>query len=223
MTYLPARQAVLALGLALGLGGCAGLQSLTAVTQPTDLYLLSPKSTFDQRLPRLSDQLVIMEPTATAAVDTDRIAVQPTPLRVQYLPAARWVDRAPVIIQALLIESFENSGKVGAVGSSAVGLRADYTIVTDVREFQALVRPATADLPERLEIIVRLNVKLVFSDVDRIIGSASFERRVFATSEAAPDVVEAFDKALGGTMREAVEWSVRTISRYAADNAGPGF
>ena len=129
-----------ALVFALVLSGCGGLGTLSRVSTPNDLYALTPKSTFAGDLPRIRSQIVVEEPTATAAVNTDQIAVFPTPLQVQYLPRARWVDRAPLIVQALLIESFENTGKVPAVGRSTVGLRADYVVITDIREFQALVK-----------------------------------------------------------------------------------
>jgi len=128
------------LALLAATAGCTGVQQLREATTPVELYLLTPKSTFSSNLPRINQQIVVIEPTATAAVDTNQIAVQPTPLRVQYLPEAGWVDRAPLIVQSLLIESFENSGRVSAVGGSAIGLRADYIIATNIREFQALVR-----------------------------------------------------------------------------------
>lgn len=196
------------------LSGCAGLASLTEVATPTDLYVLSPKSTFSASLPRLRQQIVVDQPTATAAVDTDQIAVQPTPLQVQYLPGARWVDRAPLIVQALLIESFENTGKVPAVGSSTIGLRADYLIVTDIREFQAIV-PVGAE-SSALQIDVRLNIKIIDAFSDRIIGSRSFEEIVPSPSDTPEDVTTAFDEALGDTMRDAIEWSIREIARHAS-------
>lgn len=198
------------------LTGCAGLSSLNSAATPTDLFLLTPKSTFDPGLPRLSQQIVVAEPTATAAVSNDRIAVQPTPLEVKYLPGGRWVDRAPVIIQSLLIESFENSGRVDAVGRSAIGLSADYVVVTDVREFQARVPPGVPE-GSPLEVIVRLNIKLVYAGLDRIIGSNSFERIVPTASDETQDVVAAFDEALGATMRNAVEWSVRRMHADARE------
>ncbi|WP_299284686.1 ABC-type transport auxiliary lipoprotein family protein [uncultured Tateyamaria sp.] len=201
------------LALSTMLAGCAGLASLNQASQPTELFVLTPKSTFDPGLPKLRDQIVVETPTATASVNTDQIAVQPTPLQVQYLPDARWVDRAPLIVQALLIESFENSGKVPAVGSSTIGLRADYLIVTDIREFQATV-PVGA-LSEALQIDVRLNIKIIDAFTDRIIGSRSFEEFVASPTDAAPDVAGAFDEALGDTMRDAVEWSIRQIARHA--------
>ena len=214
MIRIPFRRPALALVAALSVTGCAGLGAISNVTTPTDLYLLTPKSTFDPSLPELNDQIVVEEPTATAAVDTDRITVQPTPLRVQYLPRARWIDRAPLIVQSLLIESFENTDKVGAVGSSTVGLRADYIVVTDIREFQAHV----VGEEDALSVDVRLNIKLVDGATDRIIASQSFFEVVLSETSDAPDVVAAFDEALGGTMRDAVEWSIRRMASHSARN-----
>ena len=194
--------------------GCGGIGELVSVTKPNELYVLSPKSTFNPNLPALRYQITVEEPTATAAVDTDQIAVQPTPLRVQYLPEARWVNRAPLIVQALLIESYENSGKVPAVGSSTIGLRADFLIVTDIREFQAIVPQGDPDAP--LLIDVRLNIKILDAFSDRIIASKSFEETVNAETDAPDQVVSAFDEALGDAMRDAVEWSVREIAAYGA-------
>lgn len=196
--------------LCTGLAGCAGLSSLSNATAPVDLYLLTPKNTFDSSLPRLRQQIVVTEPTATAAVSNDRITVQPNPLEVRFLPGARWVDRAPIFVQALLIESYENSGKVDAVGRSAIGLRADYLIVTDLREFQAQL-PKGADEGDPLEAHVRLNIKIVDAEFDRIIASKSFAEYFPAASDAPKDIVVAFDEALGDALRDAVEWSVRRM------------
>jgi len=206
--------AVLAL---VSLGGCTGLDTLRQASKPNDLYLLTPKSTFSTSLPRIQKQIVVQEPTATAAVNTDQIAIQPTPLQVQYLPRARWVDRAPLIVQALLVESYENSGKVAAVGRSTVGLRADYVIVPDLREFQGLV-VGDAENSKTIRVEVRMNIKIIDEFEDKIIASDSFREYVVAASDQTPDLVTAFDEALGKTMRDAVEWSVRKINTHAANN-----
>ncbi len=213
------RAAIVALGLA-GLTGCTGLGTLKQASKPNDLYLLTPKSTFSSSLPRVGKQIVVQEPTATAAVNTDQIAVQPTRLQVQYLPRARWVDRAPLIVQALLVESFENSNRVAAVGRSTVGLRADYVIVPDLREFQGIVVGDTEDSTS-VKIEVRLNIKIIDEFEDKIIASNSFQRDVIAASDQTPDLVAAFDQALGSTMRNAVEWSIRKIHAHAASNPRP--
>ena len=133
------------------------------------------------------------------------------------------------MVQRLLIESFENTGKVGSVAPSAVGLRADYTLTTDLREFQAELPPG-ADTAEGattpVTAHVRLNVKIVQQPQGLIIGSRSFERKRKAASNNMPDVAAAFDRALGGTMKHAVEWTIRSIAKRETGTRGvraPGF
>ncbi len=211
------KKMLLTMAIAAGLvaSGCTGLGTLNRAAQPYDLYALTPKSTFSSSLPRISQQIVLNEPTATAAVDTDQIVIQPTPLQVQYLPQARWVDRAPLIVQALLVESFENTGRVTAIGKSSVALRADYVIVTDVREFQAILpRDDTPD--EALDVLVGINLKIVYDLDDAIIASKSFEEKVRSQSDAPADIVQSFDEALGDVMRDAVEWSIRRVHAHAS-------
>lgn len=206
---------------AMALSGCTGIETINRATIPTDLYTLTPKSTFASGLPRLSQQIVVEEPTASSAVNTDQIAVQPTPYQIEYLPRARWVDRAPVIVQNLLVESYENSGKVKSVGRSSVGLRPDYVILTDLREFQARLPAVITEGSDALQIVVRLNLKIVDSFNNQIIDSKSFEAIVQSQSDDINDVVLAFDSALGKTMRKSVEWSVKTIYSHSQKNQSP--
>lgn len=205
---------------ALAVSGCTGLGTLSRATAPTDLYTLTPKSTYSSGLPRISQQLVVEEPTASSAVNTDQVAVQPTPYQFEYLPRARWVDRAPLMLQTLLIESYENSDKVASVGRSAVGLRPDYSIVTDLREFQARI-PKTEVEGVSLEVHVVLNMKIVDNFDDRIIGSKSFDELLLSPSADMSDVVLVFDDALGKAMRKSVEWSVRTIYSHEQKKPRP--
>ncbi len=202
---------------AVALGGCTGLGTLKQASKPNDLYQLTPKNTFSASLPRIQQQIVVEEPTATAAVNTDQIAIQPTALQVQYLPRARWVDRAPLFVQSLLVESYENTNKVAAVGRSTVGLRADYIVVPDLREFQGHVVGETQN-SMTVQIKVRLNIKIIDSYEDKIIASNSFEENVISTSDQTPDLVMAFDEALGDTMRDSVEWSIRKIYVHSRNN-----
>ncbi|MGI9367580.1 MAG: ABC-type transport auxiliary lipoprotein family protein [Ruegeria sp.] len=211
------RLTVLTFLAVVALGGCAGLGTLKQASKPNDLYQLTPKSTFSASLPRIQQQIVVEEPTATAAVNTDQIAIQPTALQVQYLPRARWVDRAPLFVQSLLVESFENTNKVAAVGRSTVGLRADYIVVPDLREFQGHVVGETQN-SKTVQVKVRLNIKIIDSFEDKIIASSSFEENVVSTSDQTQDLVVAFDEALGDTMRDSVEWSIRKIYVHARNN-----
>lgn len=190
-------------------GGCAGLSTLQNATEPTDLYLLSPKTSHDPDLPEIAAQLVVEEPTAASGVNTDRIAVKPNAYQVQYFPKVRWVDRAPLLVQTLLVESFESTGKVASVGRQAIGLRSDFTLLTELREFQAEAGP-TSDVP--ISVVIQLNMKIVQEPEGLIIASQTFAHSIPARSDEILAIVAAFDEALGKAMREAIDWTVRRIA-----------
>jgi len=209
-----ARRALTAAKLAalMALASCTGLQTLRQASTPVDLYQLSPKSSFDENLPQVDWQLVVDEPTAASAVNTDLIAVKPNPYQVQYFPGSRWVDRAPVLVQTLMVESFENTGRVTSVGRLAIGLTPDFKLVTELREFQAEV-PENGE--SKLVVKVQINMKIVDEPEGHIFASESFDRMVRLNSTQMIDVVKAFDDALGGTMRDAVQWALIEIDRFA--------
>ncbi len=176
-----------------------------------DIYTLTPKSTFDDKVPEVKWQLVVDQPTAARGLDTVRIALHPDPTEIKYYAGARWTDRAPDMVQTLLLESFENTGKIVAVGRQTIGLRSDYDLVTDLREFQAEYTPGN-DIPI---VRVRLNVKIVKQPRQEIIASENFERTVEAKGPDVNDVVLAFDDALGKVLRRVVEWTLETANENA--------
>lgn len=171
---------------------------------PPRLYTLTPKSTFGDGLPTVDWQLVVEEPVAAGALDTDRIALRNAPTEVEYYAGVRWTERAPRLVQTLLVESFENSNSIVAVGRQAIGLRSDFNLKSELREFQADYfedgQPPT--------VRVRLNVKLVQQPRRAIIASRNIEATVMAESAAFNDVVLAFDEALGRVLRHTVEWTL---------------
>ena len=180
--------------------------------------MLTPKSTFDPGLPPVNRQLVIEEPISASHLDTDRIAVKPGPYRVEYLPGARWADRAPLLVRRLLVESFENTQKVGSVSAQRIGLASDFILFTDLREFQAATTPAEGDA---VLVNVQLNLKIVEERAGLIIASSNFSEIAAAADEQAPSVVAAFDEALGKVLKDGVEWTVRQIAGWSPP-PGPG-
>ncbi|SFI66014.1 ABC-type transport auxiliary lipoprotein family protein [Albimonas pacifica] len=213
MSSTALRRLSLAAAAALSLSGCAELAQIGGVATAPDLYSLSPKSTFSADLPGVDAQVVVEEPTADASVNTDRIAIKPNPLQVKYFSGSRWVDRAPLVVQRLMVESFENSGAVSSVSQSSVGLRNDFTVVTDLREFQGELQEGPAQGPDAKPVLarVRLNVKVIAEPQGIIIGSHSFPAAVEANEPGMLAVAAAFDEALGEAMRDAVEWTIRII------------
>ena len=185
---------------ALATASCA----LPGTGEPPQLYTLTPKSTFDASLPRVDWQLVVERPVASAGINTQRIAVQRSPVTLDYFARASWTDQAPALVQTLLIESFENSGKIRAVTRESSQLRADYVLQIELREFQA-----EYDKPgQPPQAHVRLNGKLIRMPDRTIIANQTADRLVRAEKSDMENVVLAFDEALGKAMKQMVEWAL---------------
>jgi len=200
------RPVVLSLVLSGLLTACAGNLLPGAGNDPPDLYVLTPKNTFPDDLPTVNWQLAIPLPVADAALNTARITLRQNPISLEYYARANWIDTAPQMIQTLLVESFENSGKIVGVGRQSVTLRADYSLLTDLREFQAEYLGAG---PPRVR--VRLNAKMVKMPQRTILATETFEFLEPAASSDLQAVVSAFDVALGKTLKRIVEWSLKSV------------
>lgn len=200
----------LILGATLMIAGCSSF--LPGAKPLGDLYDLTPKSNFDEDLPNVAWQVVVEEPFAASSVNTDRIALRPQPTEVRYYADARWVDRAPRLVQTLLVESFENSGHIGAVGRQAIGLSSDFTIKSELREFQAEYYNLEDKGPK---IRVRLNMKIIKEPEGLIMASQSFEGEVQLEKDDVKLVVEGFDRALGRVLKLSISWTLLKIHEIA--------
>lgn len=92
------------------LAGCAG-------SPKNDTFDLSVSSAAETQGPSLkSRQLLIADPTALKALDSENIVVRLSGSEVQYLANSQWSDRLPRMVQSKLVEAFEDTGKLGGVG-----------------------------------------------------------------------------------------------------------
>ena len=194
----------IALASAALLAGCTG-NLLPGSAEPPKLYVLTPKTMFAENLPRVPWQLTVDTPVAQAGLNSARIALRHSPISLDYYARANWTDTAPKMVQTLLVESFENSGKIVSVGRQSVTLRADYSLLTELREFQAEYDGAGPP-----EAHVRINVKLVKMPQRHIVGTLTVDRIERAESTDLDAVVHAFDAALGKALRRVVEWTLFT-------------
>jgi cholesterol transport system auxiliary component len=204
------------IGLVAALAVAAGCSiDLPGGGEPPRLYVLTPKSTFPKNLPTAEWQLLIETPVSAAGLSTARIALQDSPIELRYFTRANWTDFAPKMVQTLMVESFENSERIVGVGREQIGLRSDFVLKTELREFQA---EYTEKLPDRVATIsastkppsarVRINVKLVKMPLREIVASATFESKKLAKSNTMKDIIGAFDNALGSCLKSVVVWTL---------------
>ena len=195
--------ALIGAGLLLPSAACSNL--LPGQGPPESLYRLTPKSTFTAVMPEVDWQLVVETPVTNSSLNTTRIALQRQPTQVEYFAGAGWVDRAPAMIQTLIIESFENSDRIVAVGRESIGLRSDFVLKVEVREFQAVYYDGTT-----ARVVVTLILKLVEMPRRAIIGYKRVNHVTQAQSDSLESIIEAFDDALGKVLKRSVEWSLVT-------------
>ncbi|MHB1217820.1 MAG: ABC-type transport auxiliary lipoprotein family protein [Alphaproteobacteria bacterium] len=202
--------ALLTFVVSLSLAGCISAE-LPGNGPGPKLYDLSAKSTYDPNLPDVKWQMVVSEPVSASHIDTTRIALRPTPLVVEYYKGVAWADRAPRMVQTLIIESFERTNKILAVGRDGAGLRADYALRTELREFVAIY--GEGPVPQ---ILIRMNAKLVKMPERMIVADDTFEYRVPAAGPDIDSVVAAYNEAMGKVLKRVVEWTLRGGKKAAS-------
>jgi cholesterol transport system auxiliary component len=188
--------------MALALTGCASVLGLGPAPH---LYRVTPKSTYQANLPHPAVQLLVDVPSAPAGLDTSQIALSRSAVSIDYFADSAWTDRVPLLVQTSLLESFENSKAITAIDRESVGLRADFILNTEIQHFEAVY-----DSPDGApNVWVAIRARLVDPSGRDIVAQASFEQRHPASANEIPQIVLAFNEALGGVMEDIVLWTVR--------------
>jgi cholesterol transport system auxiliary component len=139
-----------------------------------------------------------------------------TPTSTDYYAKVAWTDRAPLMVQTRIVDSFENTRKIVAVSRESIALRANYVLQPDLRNFEAMYFYGQPPI-----VKVRIIAKLVRMPDRQIIGVASFERCVRARADKVPKIVEAFDQALGSVIKQLVSWTLRTPPPQVPSDSAP--
>ena len=192
-----AGNAVIVSGLSLLLASCGGgaakndtfgLSSIPDVTGPT----------------ARGQQILVPEPSALKALDSDQIVIRPSLAEIQYLSRSQWNDRLPKIVQAKLVQAFENTGVVGGVGKPGEGLAIDFQVVTDIRAFEV-----RTDGPDTA--VVELSVKIVNDRNGTVRAQKVFSGSAPVGGAGNPAFVMALDAAFAGVTADIVAWTLKAI------------
>jgi cholesterol transport system auxiliary component len=104
-------------------GACSVIprgETLTVYRLPTTMQATAPVAGKPMTV-----ALRIATPRASVALDSTRIAVLPAGDEVAAYQAARWSDRAPVLLRNRLFDAFQASGAVAALSLDENNLQAD--------------------------------------------------------------------------------------------------
>ena len=183
--------------LTAALGGCAGLGGGPAL----DAFELRAPSDAPVAARTLAREVVVEVPEAGPGLDLDRIMVRPNPLQAQYLPGARWIGNAPVMVQGLMVRTLQDANAFRYVGRRPLGPGADFALVSELTDFQA------EQLGEAAQVRLRLIARLVREEDARVIASRTFQTTAPVSADLATmAVVEGFDTATAALLREVSAW-----------------
>jgi phospholipid/cholesterol/gamma-HCH transport system substrate-binding protein len=184
-------------------GIVAGLERMTGTSTPPPKVVYNLQAAAAPASPGkpLRGQLVIPEPSTVVMFDTQRILFSPANDQAEFANA-QWADTIPRLLQARLIQSFENYDIAHAPLRNADGVEADYQLLIDIREFQ-------------VEAGTEPTAKIAFSA--RLLKQGKVvAARLFSASQAVdkvdpPAVVAAFDTAFASIAKELIAWTVQTL------------
>ena len=197
----------LAILMTLSLGGCAAISSLTSAATTLEAYELQLATDLPAVQGSVARDLVIETPTSGGALDTDRIMIRPGPFQAQYLPAARWTDSAPVMLQNMMLRAFEDTNALRYVGRRPLGGSGDFALVSELTDFQAEVGPDGTSVTTR----VRFTVRLVRESDASVVASRTFQRTAAAASTETMDIVASFNLATNAALQDLTGWALRLI------------
>ena len=183
-------------------GIVAGLEKMTGGGTPAQ------KITYDLRAPQnpgpagktVKGQLAIPEPTAVAMLETQRMLFSPAKDFAGFADFL-WADSIPKLLQARLIDSFENYDIAHAPLRAADVGQADFQLLIDVRRFQLAVESAPA-------VEIELSARLVDKS-GKVIASRLFEESEKFEKVEPAAAVAAFNAAFGRIAKDMIAWTVQ--------------
>lgn len=149
-------------------------------------------------------QILLPEPTALKALDSDQVVIRLSGSEIQYLAKSQWSDRLPKMVQAKLVQAFENTGKIGGVGKPGEGLAIDYQVITEIRSFE--ISTSGADTA-----VVEIFVKILNDRNGTVGAQKAFRATVPVRGSGAPAFVAALDAAFASVAADIVSWTLKAI------------
>jgi phospholipid/cholesterol/gamma-HCH transport system substrate-binding protein len=185
-------------------GIVAGLERLTGGGKkaPVTVYDLNAPATFPP-LERVRAQLVVPEPGAPIALDTQRIVPRSAGAEVASFANAQWSDTIPKLVQAKVIQALDNSNYLSGVSRPMDGLAADYQLLIDIHTFQLSGAPGEA---AEVEFAAK-----VLGGSGRIVAGKVFAAKVLPVSDEARAAIAALDEAFGKAIVELAVWVANVL------------
>jgi phospholipid/cholesterol/gamma-HCH transport system substrate-binding protein len=148
-------------------------------------------------------QLLVPEPSTLMGFNTDKILTQPRPDESLPLENAEWSDNLPVLVQAKVLQTFENAGYARSVSGSRDGFANNYELLINIRNFHVSTQDGAQ---AEIGFLARLQ-----DQNGEIIASKLFKGSKTANGTDARAYVDALSEVFGKLQLELLEWTTAAL------------
>lgn len=184
-------------------GLIGGLERLTGTgpeQQPPKVYDLAAAKDFPGLEKTIAGQMVVPDPTSILTFDTQKILTRSAQGTFSNVQGGQWADNLPKLMQARIVQSFENAHQLSAVSRPMDQIEGAYRLELGIRNFQMMSDPTPTAL---VEFSARLT-----DDRGKVVGARIFNVSAPAKSITAADAVAALNAAFSKAAHELVVWAV---------------
>ncbi len=155
----------------------------------------------------LGTRLAIADPSTLLAYDSERILAQNAPGTLEPLGAAKWSDTLPKLMQAKILQSFENNGALGEIGRPADGAAPGYQLLTEIRRFQIVTGTQSSAEAE-------ISARIIDGDGQGV-AARIFSAKEPLQSKDEAEAPRALDAAFQSVVINLMDWTRTTLAKNA--------
>ena len=177
-----------------------GLEKLAGVgpKETTTIYDLTAPTAFPPLAKPITGPMTVPDPQAILVFDTQNILIKSAAGTYSTIENAKWADNLPKLLQAKIVQSFENAHQLASVSRPIEQLEAKYKLELNIRNFQISLEPQPT-------AVVEYSARLV-SDKGAIANAHIFSMSVPAESAQGPQAAAALNRAFVKTATDLVVW-----------------
>jgi phospholipid/cholesterol/gamma-HCH transport system substrate-binding protein len=194
-------------------GIVAGLERMTAGGKGSGVFYSFNAVPAPANPAPLGRQLAVADPTALMVYDTEKLLSQSQAGQVEAINNAKWSDTVPKLMQAKIVQSFENAGALGEVTRFIDGSLFDYQLATEIRRFQIVQGPQPAAEAE-------ISAKLLGSD-GHALAVRVFSAKEPVQSKDEAEAARALGAAFGNITSNLIGWTRETMAASAVKEPAP--
>lgn len=173
---------------------------------PLPLYTL--KSAPLKQTHALKAPLAIDGPVSEISLDTQRIAITPSPYQRDYLADGQWPDRLPKVFEEILVENLSERWGGVHVNRNSAGLQTTYVLFSEIQDF-SLYSMETG----RPEVRLKVMFKVIDFQNRHAIAARTFSECVPVACLSMNTIVGAFNQGLHALLKKAVPWMESVFSK----------